>query len=185
MLHKLMDYGSRLPAMALLWASVAGAVCHFASDHFVSAYNDDVCRNVSTAFLGTAGFIFTVYTFIVVKVREGVLASAGYKNHWLGERSKAEKVGRTFERYGAGLGRLSDRLSTTVLVCVVVAVLNFCLAFSLGPLTVAISCSASVVGVWAVVCALFWARHNFAIWIHYAAEDELASPHVSSASPPA
>jgi hypothetical protein len=185
MLDKFMDYGSRLPAMAVLWASVAGAVCYLASDHFVSVYDDDVCRNVSTAFLGTAGFIFTVYTFIVVKVREGVLASAGYKNHWLAERGKAEKVGRTFERYGAGLERLSDRLSTTVLVCVVVAVLNFGLAFSLGPLTVAISCSAGVVGVWAVVCALFWARHNFAGWIRYAAEDELARHQASSAPPEA
>lgn len=96
----------------------------FNSPEFLSFYTANLRNPLFSSFLTLGGFLFSLKTFIIVKMKENVYENEMYKKRI----DELRTINPAISQYGP-LKRLSDLLFWTVLFSILSALINFSVGF--------------------------------------------------------
>ncbi len=153
-------------AVFVATASITMTIAKTADVCLYSFYQNNLQKSLFSAFLTIGGFLFSLKTFILVKLKEGLFDSPRYK-----KRVKARRaINPNISVYGP-LSRLSGFLVYCVFGSLITATYQFTFGFIRHDLAAAIGI-ASATTTLAVVFLAWWnIRTNLKIWFELLEED--------------
>ena len=128
-------------------------------DCFIKLYSEQLRIPLFSGLFSLAAFLFTMKTFIIVKMKEGLYDSDEYQE--LIQKKRARKEKHTF--YG-GLIRLAKLLTAAVFASVIAAVSQITLGFIEKPWPVVISLFLAVLAIVLLVVAIMLSSSNLHEW---------------------
>jgi hypothetical protein len=149
-------------AAVLLGALAAVAVMHFNDDlKIVEAYERSFRQAMFTGFLTLGGFLLSLKTFVLIKMKEGMFDSPSYVDNLKRLRS----LNASLSHYGPLL-RLSRLLFISIFFSVGTSALQITLGMWVRPISVALCCGSAVATLVLLFTSLFVIRANLNAWLH-------------------
>lgn len=132
---------------------------------FVWFYGENLRGSLFVGFLTIGGFLFSLKTFIIIKMKENVYDHKYYRERVENQRNLNKEIS-----YYGPLKRLSKMLFASVLVSIITAVLQFTIGLIPDPLAVIICVWASCFSVALLVSSLLAIKNNLDNWFVFLEE---------------
>lgn len=129
---------------------------------FVTYYQKNIRASLFSGFLTLGGFLLSLKTFIVVKLKESVYDNPHYKERF----NARKKLDSSLEIY-APLRRLSDFLFWTILVAIVAAAGQFTLGLSLSFYAMLAAVGLALMALFMLICALLLVKQCLKDWFDF------------------
>jgi len=136
-------------------------------DKIVMFYGDKLRGNLFAGFLTLGGFLFSLKTFIVIKMKENVYDHAEYKRN-LDEK---KRLNPNLTLYGP-LQRLSNLLFFSVLFSIITAVLQLSLGLVENWHAVLVCLATAIFTLIILVISLFLIKSNLDQWFGFLENNE-------------
>jgi len=135
------------------------------SNGLIEFYGENLRGSLFVGFLTIGGFLFSLKTFIIIKMKESVYDHKYYKERVEEQR----KLNKGISYYGP-LKRLSQMLFASVLVSIITAVLQFTIGLIHNQFAVLVCIWASSFSVTLLVFSLLAIKNNLDNWFAFLEE---------------
>jgi hypothetical protein len=159
----------------LLWAFVAAILtsvvifilCQHREAELVEVYQKNLRSIFFTGFLTAGSFLLSLKTFVVVKIKEGLIDSREYIQKF----SELKKINPDLDLYSP-LKQLSEFLFICILSAIVTSFAQISLGFVALPWAVMTCVSMASFTFVSILFALFYIRKNIQTWLDYAGDNK-------------
>lgn len=134
-------------------------------DTFISLYTEAVRLNIFSALLTLAAFLFSLKTFIIVKLKEDVYDSPSYDTmvKQLAEISPNIKKESKYKN----LENFSNMLYWTVVVCFVTSIINLITVFSYSFINLLLALIATLASIICFSLSLYFYKININLYFKH------------------
>lgn len=157
----------RLLISGIIATSVTAGLYFYISDLYelVKFYGENLRGSLFGGFLTVGGFLFSLKTFIIIKMKENVYDHKSYKTRVEQQR----ELNKEISFYGP-LKRLSHMLFASVLVSIITAVLQFTIGLIEHPIAVMVCIWSACFSIALLVSSLLVIKNNLDQWFNFLEE---------------
>lgn len=166
----------RFAVCLLVPAIVLGVICYFVfnlnSEEFRAFFSGNLRAPLFTGFLGFGGFLFSLKTFIVIKMKENVYDD----DYYIANYEKHKRLNPKLTLY-APLKRLSDLLFYTVVGALLTSTMQFTIGFIPSPIASIICTWVALATLLLVLTSLWEIKKNLNRWFETLENGNNKKPH--------